>query len=61
MMEYHLGETAKIREVANKDLLITHCILYRENLSAKNLSPESNDHLNSAVKIVNDIRDRALH
>ena len=60
MVGCHSGVTAKIREVANKDLLITHCVLHRENLSAKKLSPELNDVLSGAVKIVNDIRGRAL-
>ena len=36
MMGCHTGVTAKIKDVANKDLLITHCILHRENLFAKN-------------------------
>ena len=44
-MECHSGGTAKIRDVANKELLITHCILHRKNLSAKKLSPELNDGL----------------
>ena len=52
---------AKIREVANKDLLITHCVLHQENLSTKKLSPELNNILNGAVKIVNDIHGQALH
>ena len=56
MMGCHSSVTAKIRDVANKDLLITHCILHRENLSAKKLSPELNDVLNGAVKIADDIR-----
>ena len=61
MMGCHSGVTAKIRDMANKDLLITHCILHRENLSSKKLSPELNDVLNGAVKIVTDICGRALH
>ena len=61
MMGCHSGVTAKIRDMANKDLLITHCILHRKNSSSKKLSPELNDVLNGAVKIVNDIRGRALH
>ena len=59
MMECHSGVTAKIRDVPNKDLLITQYILQRENLSAKKISPELNDVLKT--KIVNDIRGRALH
>nr|XP_039254320.1 SCAN domain-containing protein 3-like [Styela clava] len=40
-----------VREVANKNILITHCVLHRENLFAKKLFPELNDVLNGAVKI----------
>jgi len=57
----HSGVTVKFREVANKDLLITHCVLHRESLSAKNLPPELNNVMNNAVKIINVIRGRALH
>ena len=61
MIGCHSGVTAKIREVANQDPLITHCILHRENLSSKKMSPELNDVIKDAVKIVNYIRGRALH
>ena len=57
----HSGVTVKIRELANEDLLITHCVLHRESLSAKNRSPELNNVMNGAVKITNVIRGRALH
>ena len=36
MIGCHSGVTLKIREVANKDLLITHCVLHRKNLSSEN-------------------------
>ena len=61
MMGCHSGVTTKIRDVATKDLLTTHCILHWENSSAKKLSPELNDVSNGAVKIIHDIRGRALH
>ena len=61
MIGCHSGATVKIREVANQDLLITHCILHREHLSSKKMSPELNNVIKDAVKIVNYIRGRALH
>ena len=61
MMGCHSGVTVKVRDLANKDLLITHCILHRENLSSKKLSFELHDVLKGTVKIVNGIRCRALH
>ena len=57
----HWGVTVKIREVANKHLLITHCVLHRESLSFKNLSPDLKNVMNGAVKIINIIHGRALH
>ena len=59
MIGCHSGVTAKIREVANQDLWI--CILHRELLSSKKMSPELNNVIKDAVKIVNYIRGRALH
>ena len=50
MMECHSGVIAKIRDMANKNLLITHCLLHREHLSAKKLSPELNDVLNGTIE-----------
>ncbi|XP_076805614.1 zinc finger MYM-type protein 6-like [Clavelina lepadiformis] len=61
MIGCHSGVTMKIKEVANKDLLITHCVLHRENLSDKKLSPGLKSSQSGAVKIINYIRSRALH
>ena len=61
MIGRHSDVTANITEVANKNLPITHCILHWENFFAEKLSPELNHVLNSAVKIVNNIRGGALN
>jgi len=55
------GVIGKIKEVAHKEMLATHCIIHREHLSAKKVSPELNKVLNCTVKIVNEIRSRSLN
>ena len=50
-----------MREVTHKDKIFTRCIIHRKQLSAKKLSPKSNNVMNREVEIVNDIRGRALH
>ena len=50
MMECHSSVIAKIRDMANKNLPITHCLLHREHLSAQKLSPELNDVLNGTIE-----------
>jgi len=37
MTDYHLGVVAKIKEVAHKEMLFTHCIIHLEHLGAKKL------------------------
>lgn len=55
------GVVARIKEVGHKEMLSTHCIIHREHLSAKKLSSELRNVLNITVKIVNEIRSRALN
>ena len=43
MVGYHLGATSKIKNVTNKNLLSTHCIIRCEHLAAQKLSSELND------------------
>ena len=42
-------------------MLRTHCIIHRENLASKKLSPDLKNVLTNAVKIVNAIRSRHLN
>ncbi|XP_044285324.1 zinc finger MYM-type protein 6-like [Varanus komodoensis] len=61
-MSGHLsGVVAKIKEVAHPEMLSTHCVIHRQHLVAKELSAELNTVMNDAVKIINDIRSRALN
>ena len=60
MTGYRSGVVAKIKEVAHKEMLFTHCIIHREHLASKKLSPDLNL-LTNAVKIVNAIRSRPLN
>ena len=61
MTSYRFGVAAKIKEIAHKEILFTHCIIHREHLASKKLSPDLQNVLTNAVKIVNAIRSRPLN
>ena len=61
MTGYRSGVVAKIKEFAHKEMLFTHCIIHREHLASKKLSPDLKNVLTNAVKIVNVIRSRPLN
>ena len=61
MTGYRSGVVAKIKEVAHKEMLFAHCIIHREHLASKKLSPDLKNVPTEAVKIVNAIRSRPLH
>ena len=49
----HSGATAKIKKVANKNLLSTHCMYRCEHIASQKQSPELNDVIIRPVKIIN--------
>ena len=61
MTGYRSGVVEKIKEVAYKEMLFTHCIIHREHSTSKKLSPNLKNILTNAVKIVNAIRSRPLN
>ena len=61
MTGYRSGVVAKIKEVVHKEMLFSHCIMHREHLASKKLSPDLKNVLSNAVKIVNAIRSRPLN
>ncbi|KAJ4931123.1 hypothetical protein JOQ06_025422 [Pogonophryne albipinna] len=54
------GLMAHIKKV-NPDVTWTHCMIHREALASKRMSPELNDVLNDAVKVINFIQSRPLN
>ncbi|RVD91737.1 Zinc finger MYM-type protein [Tubulinosema ratisbonensis] len=44
-----------------KHITFTHCLIHREALAAKKLTPELNDMLQNVVKIINFIKSQALN
>ena len=46
----------KMMKDENPDMLIVHCVIHRENLVAKNLSPILNEILRAVIKCVNIIK-----
>ena len=61
MTGYRSGVVSKIKEVAHKEMLFTHCIIHREHLASKKLSLDLKNVLTNAVKIINAIRSRPLN
>ena len=54
------GLTARIKEVA-PECESTHCIIHREMLASRKMSPEFSSVLNDVVKVINHIKARALN
>jgi zinc finger BED domain-containing protein 5/7/8/9 len=54
------GVVSRIKE-KSPNVLITHCIIHRENLAAKQMNASLNAVFQAAVKIVNFIKSRPLH
>jgi hypothetical protein len=61
-MTGHLsGVVTKVKDVGHPDILFTHCIIHREQLAAKRMSPELHEVLSDVIKIINEIRHKALN
>jgi hypothetical protein len=54
------GFTARVREVA-PDCEPTHCVIHREMLACRKMSPKLNGVLNDVVKIINHIKAHSLN
>ena len=56
----HRGLVARIRQV-NPDIQGMHCIIHREALASKRMSPELDSVLTDSVKVINFIKSRPLN
>ena len=56
----HSGTRAEIKAVA-PDCKSTHCMIHREDLAVKEMSPEFNSILSEVVKIVNRVKANVLN
>lgn len=54
------GLAKRIADVASEDFVSSHCILHREALASKEMSPILNETLQLAVKMINNIKANAL-
>lgn len=61
MTGHKTGLPSLVRKEANSDIVLTHCIIHREMLAAKSLTPDLNVVLTTVVKAVNFIRSNALN
>lgn len=55
------GIVAKVKSVGHPDISSTHCILHREQLASKNISPELNEVLLGVIEIIKEIHHKALN
>jgi len=60
MVGKHRGFIALMKEEI-PGLIAIHCVIHRQHLVSRNLSPELNDSLNIVIKCVNKIKAHALH
>ena len=54
------GFTTRVKEVAS-ECEPTHCVIHREMLASRKMSPELNNVLQDVIKIINHIKLRALN
>lgn len=57
----HLGVVSRVKQVANPNIIATHCFIHREQLAAKEMSPELHVVMMDSVKVVNFIKANALN
>lgn len=55
------GLSQGISEVANANFMSSHCIIHREALASKKMSPQLNETLLTLVKMINNIKANALN
>ncbi|KAJ8394211.1 hypothetical protein AAFF_G00047940 [Aldrovandia affinis] len=60
MTGQHRGLLSRIRRV-NPDIETMHCIIHREALASKHMSPELHEVLNDSVKVINFIKSRPIN
>ena len=61
MTGHRAGVVAKVKNVSHPDIMSTHCIIHREQLVSKKMSPELHKVLSDVIKIINEIRHNALY
>ena len=60
MLGVHVGFVSYVKEV-NPNIIITHCMIHREALVARELQPELHAVMKDVIKIVNYIKSSALN
>ena len=61
MTGHTAGFQGRVKSASDVSITFTHCMIHREALVAKKLSPELNKVVQDAVKIINFIKSRALN
>jgi len=55
------GLVARIKQIAHKDIISTHCFIHREQLATKDMGENLFNVLNTCIKIINFIRSSAVN
>lgn len=55
------GLVARIKQIAHKDIILSHCFIHREQLAAKDMGENLFNVLNTCIKIINFIRSSAVN
>ena len=61
MTGHTAGFHARVRSASDTSIIFTHCMIHREALVAKKISPDLNAVVQDAVQIINFIKSRALN
>ena len=61
MTGHRAGVVAKVKNVSHPDIMSMQCIIHRKQLVAKKMSPELHKILSEVIKIINEIRHKALN
>ena len=61
MTGYTAGFHARVRSASDTSITFIHCMIHREALVAKKISPDLNAVVQDAVQIINFIKSRALN
>ena len=61
MTRHTAGFHARVRSASDTSITFTHCMIHREALVAKKISPNLNAVVQNAVQIINFIKSRALN
>ena len=61
MTGHRAGVVAKVKNINHPDIMSMHCIIHREHLLLKKMSPELHEVLLDVIKVINAVRHKAFN